>query len=233
MGYGGWISSPWIGYTSLYVAADKNILLDAGEGVYHKISQCGLQLPDAVVLTHNHGDHILGLPTLLLWARQAGRRISVIAPAAAAESVDKLLEAVSMRHLAEHAEMKTLEPGGEVVVGGTRIRSASAKHSVAAVHVRVEYAGKCVVYTGDSAPTAELVELARGCDVLIHEVSANPGYEEIAHSIGHSTTADAVEAARRAGVRALLPIHFYTVPPILPPSAVNIVVPYPCAALEI
>jgi ribonuclease Z len=232
LGYGGWISSPWLGHTSLYVVTDKAILLDAGEGAYARMAQCGLPLPDAVVLSHHHGDHVLGLPTILLFARRAGKRVAVVGLAKALEAARRLLEAVAMPHLAEYMEPVELGPRGEAKLGETLIRLAPAKHSVEAAHVRVEHNGKCVAYSGDTAPTEELVELAKGCDVLAHEVSGNPGQEEPAHAVGHSTTSDAVEAARRAGARALLPIHFYLEPPRVP-AGVDVILPYPCAEISL
>jgi len=74
--------------------------------------------------------------------------------------------------------------------------------------------------------------LARGCDLLIHEASGNPGQEEEAHKVGHSTTADAVNIALKAGVKMLMPIHFYLEPPVVP-QGVTIVIPTPCGKIVV
>jgi len=232
LGLGGWISSPWLGYPAIYVETDRRILLDAGEGTYARLAQCGLALPDVLVLTHAHGDHILGAPTLLLMARRGGGRVKVVATASVLSSLRRILEAVDMPHLQQNMDPVEVPPDGEVEEGGTRIAFAPARHSVEAVHVRVEHGGRCVAYSGDTAPSDSLVELARGCDLLIHEVSGNPGQEEAAHAVGHSATGDAVDIARRAGVRALMPVHYYLNAPLIPPG-VDIYVPYPCASVEL
>lgn len=232
LGYGGWISSPWLGYTSLYVETDVKMVLDAGEGTYARMAQCGLPLPDAVFVSHAHGDHILGVPTLLLMARQRGIKLKVIGLASALSSIEKILDAVSMSHLRQHMEPVPIEARGELRLGSTSLKFAPARHSVEAVHIRIEHGGRCLAYSGDTAPNAELEELARGCDVLAHEVSANPGQEAVANAVGHSTTRDAVELAKRAGVKALLPIHFYLFPPSIPPG-IDVYVPYTCASIEL
>jgi len=232
LGLGGWISSPWLGYPGIYVETDRRLLLDAGEGTYARLSQCGLPLPELLILTHSHGDHILGAPTLLLMARHKGARIKVVAIQSVLESLRRILEAVRMPHLEQHMDPVELAPDGVYEEGGTRIAFAPAKHSVEAVHVRIEHGGKCVAYSGDTAPSEALERLAEGCDLLIHEASGNPGQEEQAHLVGHSTTKDAVELAAKAGVKALMPVHYYLSPPLLPPG-VNAYLPYPCASVEL
>lgn len=233
MGLGGWISSPWAGYPGIYVKTDLNILLDAGEGTYARLAQCGLDMPQAVVLSHAHGDHILGIPTLLLMARQKGLRLKVVATPSVLDSLRKMLEAVHMPHLAQYMEAVALPPDGSTQIGSTRISFAPAIHSVEAVHVRLEHEGRCLAYSGDTAPSPKLVELARNCDLLVHEVSGNPGQEEPAHAVGHSTTKDALELAKAAGVKALLPLHFYISTPLLPPSDVNVYIPHICSSIEL
>lgn len=52
---------------------------------------------------------------------------------------------------------------------------------------------------------------------------------------GHSTTSEAIQIAREAGVKYLMPIHYYVEPPILSNvgNDVGIVIPLPCTPLDI
>jgi len=228
VGYGGWISSPHIGYTSIFVKTDINLLIDAGECTYVRSVQCGLPFPDVIFISHRHGDHILGLPTFMLMARRLGRRFKVVGNREVLEAAKSLAVITGIENALQNVDF--VEAGEEMTIGETLLRFAKSRHPVETLAVRVEHRGRCLVYSSDTAPTDAIVELARGCDLLIHEVSGNPGHEEEAHKVGHSTTEDAVEAAGRAGVRMLMPIHFYVEQPIIPPG-VAIVLPTPCGRL--
>jgi ribonuclease Z len=56
-------------------AGSSHILIDCGEGTQVAIRECGWGLGaiDAILLTHMHGDHVLGLPGLLLTLANAQR----------------------------------------------------------------------------------------------------------------------------------------------------------------
>ncbi|MFB0543963.1 MAG: ribonuclease Z [Candidatus Bathyarchaeia archaeon] len=67
--------------------------------------------------------------------------------------------------------------------------------------------GRRVVYSGDTRPNEELVELAMGADLLIHESTFGDELAEKAFLDGHSTPSQAAEVARRAGVGELILTH--------------------------
>ncbi len=78
--------------------------------------------------------------------------------------------------------------------------------------VKVRHRGTIkIAYTGDTAPTETIIELAKEADILIHEATFSA--EEDPHTIwkqGHSRTIDAAEIAKRANVRTLILTHIST-----------------------
>lgn len=67
--------------------------------------------------------------------------------------------------------------------------------------------GRKIVYTGDSMPHETLVETARGADVLIHDATSDAALEEKANRYGHSSSRQAAEIAKKAGVGLLVLTH--------------------------
>lgn len=67
--------------------------------------------------------------------------------------------------------------------------------------------GRKIVYTGDSMPTAELIALAKGADVLIHDATSDAALEEKANRYGHSSSRQAAEVAKAADVGLLVLTH--------------------------
>jgi len=68
-------------------------------------------------------------------------------------------------------------------------------------------AGRTVVLAGDSAPTASVLEAARGADLLVHEATFCEDERARAEETLHATAAQAAELARDADVRLLALTH--------------------------
>jgi ribonuclease Z len=67
--------------------------------------------------------------------------------------------------------------------------------------------GKTLAIFGDTGPTPAALALARGADVMVHEATLEAAMAQKANSRGHSTSHQAAELARDAGVRRLIITH--------------------------
>ncbi|MEF8879826.1 MAG: ribonuclease Z [Candidatus Thermoplasmatota archaeon] len=67
--------------------------------------------------------------------------------------------------------------------------------------------GRKVVFTGDTKPCENIVKCSENADVLIHESTFHSELQERANDYGHSTAAQAAEAAKKAEVDRLYLTH--------------------------
>ncbi|MDB5739614.1 MAG: elaC [Alphaproteobacteria bacterium] len=117
----------------------------------------------------------------------------------------------------------------EITEGGLVMQNANVKVTAALVDhppVRPAFAyrfdcpDRSIVISGDTRPSPNLVRLAKGADVLVHEVMYLPALERLiagetnaktlrAHLLASHTTAEEVgRVATEAGVKTLVLSHF-------------------------
>lgn len=182
--YHGEVSSAFV-----LLAADRPLLLvDLGGGVTRACRAALGEVPDALLITHNHSDHAAELPVVLAVEAQRGRRLRVIAGPAVTPLLQqhRLAElARTDRALAEFAEfVSAKEPvaaGGGFAIELLRTRHAEPCYGFL-LH---DTAGPVFAYGGDSGYDAALYErLFAAPNVLIDaraEGSAeHAGFDEVA-----------------------------------------------------
>jgi ribonuclease Z len=238
------------------VAGDAMYVVDTGPGSSERLQLDRMPLGAlrGVLLTHFHSDHIGELGELNLQSWAGGGRsepLAVYGPPGVERVVDGFLMAYALDseyRVAHHgaeivpprgAEMLAMtielpEDGSAVTVldeGGLQIRAALVDHApvVPAVAYRFDYAGRSVVVSGDTVASANLARLAKGADLLVHEVlvgevmkiiseaayaNDRPRIGKIATDVidYHTSPGDAVELAKQAQVDTIVFSH--RVPPL-------------------
>lgn len=216
--------SPASGYF-LRGVEGEDLLLDIGPGVLTAMQAAGSIEPSEchILLSHMHADHCLDFPSLLVWRR--------FHPAKAATRTHTLLgPSIAETHLshagADHPDSPDTfrdtfdvlvhQPGSGVFdanawpsteLAGYQVFSARAVHTTEAYLTRIHDAeGKSLVYSGDTAFTPALVELASGADMLLCEAAWGETSEGKPEGM-HMSGVEAGRVAREAGVKTLVLTH--------------------------
>lgn len=184
-------------------------LLDCPAPCPHLLAQHGLlDKVHTVLLTHMHVDHSLGVYDLAwhLGTVLSQRKLRLLLPEGDAQLLHEGFRVLGGRlaeKLASFFDVEEVEDGRDY--GG--VRAVKARHSVPAVGYRVELEGSSVCYTGDTAPSERIIEVFRGCTLLVHDATYPPGEEERAAADGHSTPLQAAQVALQAGAGVLALVH--------------------------
>jgi ribonuclease BN (tRNA processing enzyme) len=166
------------------------VLLDCGATSLSALRRCGLDPGEiaAVFVSHLHGDHFGGIPFLILNGQFAGRTspLAVVGPPGTARRLAELMECMFPGSTGVRrrfgVDVTDLPPGATVTAAGVRAAAYPADHPSGedgpALALRLtlggpvvgDAAGDTVIgYTGDTAWTDVLIDVAAGADLLIAE----------------------------------------------------------------
>ena len=195
--------------------AGFRIRLDCGSGTVHAMARYELDWKrlSHQFISHFHVDHVGELPALLFGFRVGmpeGRAepLRLLGPAGLQGLVDGWSSTYryDFRALPVPVEVQELAPGSAVELApGAVLSVAKAPHTPESLAVRIEADGRSVGYTGDTAPSRDLVKFFAGVDLLIGECS----FLEPGHKTAHLSVRDVGELAEMAGVSHLVATHHY------------------------
>lgn len=182
------------GPSTLVEVGGRMFLFDAGRGATQRMWQ--LRKPfgklDALILTHLHSDHVVGVPDIWLtgWLRGPyGRRdepLTVMGPEgtenlmgnlqeAYAWDVDTRVEDQGMSRTAAGIMATNVGAGIVYEQDGITITAFDNNHGELinpSLGYRIDYDGRSAVISGDTKRVASLTELSRGVDLLVHSIGA-------------------------------------------------------------
>ncbi|UHQ22612.1 MBL fold metallo-hydrolase [Lysobacter sp. 5GHs7-4] len=213
-------------------------VVDCGNGVARQLALAGLSLGAIadVFITHHHSDHNADYGNLLwlAWAADLRHPVDTWGPPPLKRMTRQFLamnDADIRTRIADEgrAPLAPMIRAHELKRGGVVMQDERVKVTAALVEhppvapafaYRFDGPDRSIVFSGDTRPSPALVELARGADVLVHEVMYLPALERLIASEAqaarlrqhlldsHTTTEQVGRLASEAGVKTLVLNHF-------------------------
>jgi ribonuclease Z len=192
---------------------ERTILIDCVNNPILRLRRIGVDFNDLtdLILTHFHPDHVSGVPLLLMnmWLLGRRRPLDIYGLHHTLDRIEDLMGfydwsswpnffPVAFHRLPAEQKILVLENAE------FRAIASPVHHLLPTIGLRIEalQSGKVMAYSCDTEPCQEVVDLAAGADLLIHEASgASPG---------HTSAAQAGRIARDAEAKALYLIHYPT-----------------------
>ena len=220
---------------------DVPYVVDCGDGVARQLVLAGVALPQLrhVFITHHHSDHNADYGNLLLlsWASGLRTRVDTWGPPPLERITRSFFEMsaydIDIRIADEgRVPLRPLVHAHEVAQPGVVLQDERVKVSCALVEhplvtpafaYRFDSADRSIVISGDTARSDNLVRLAQGADVLVHEAMYLPAVDRLVARVpnaatlkkhlldSHTSAEDAGRVATAAGVKTLVLSHL--VPP--------------------
>jgi ribonuclease BN (tRNA processing enzyme) len=223
---------------NLVLAGGRSYVVDCGYGVTRQLIEAGIQAHQVrtILITHHHSDHNLELGPLIYnaWAGGLREPIDVWGPPPLQALIDGFFRSMAYdidiriadegridpRRLVRVHEFEAPGPVFELEnlkVSATKVRHPPITHAYA---YRFDTPGRAIVLSGDTAVSPELVALAKGADVLLHEVMHLGGLDRLLARVpnaatlrehlvaSHTTTEEVGKIAAEAGVKMLVLNHF-------------------------
>ena len=190
------------------------VLFDIGSGIASRLeAYVGAANLDALVVDHMHADHWIDIAPLRYrfpWGEAAPRPLPVYLPPGGREKLDHLALVMSERpgFFEVAYDVHEYTTARRIRVGDVSVFPHPRGHYVPAWSMLIQGpAGERIVYAGDMGPSDELVELARGADLLILEATLETSqFDDLKR--GHLTTEEAIDHIVRAGVPRGVLVHY-------------------------
>jgi len=211
LGTGASLSSAERDNTSLVFETPAGLLLiDCAANPYRKLLRAGLDPSRlfAVFLTHQHPDHVYGLPSLIHHFIMSKRTTSLTLYAnfPSLRTATIVLNAFGLR--APFLRFQKVPEDKNHVLLDTEeftLVTTPVRHVVPTLALKIvsKLNGVSVAYSADTGPCPEMVALAKGVDILIHESSVSRPTR------GHTTASQAAQLAQRCEAKKLVLVHFW------------------------
>lgn len=209
----------------------QSFVIDCGDGVTTQLVRAGRDVTavQKIFLTHLHWDHILGYaplvwggwaagrPTLEVWGPPGTKKMHELLFGTLYKSdVDWISGVGYARSGIDSIRVHEIGEGLVYERDGVTVTATRVRHTVTTYAYRFSYAGKRIVFSGDTAACDELVRCAEAADLLVQDtcaVNSRLYGDERSRKIRdaligfHASPAQAGQMAQAAGVSRLVCTH--------------------------
>jgi ribonuclease BN (tRNA processing enzyme) len=190
---------------------EYHVWVDAGSGTFANLQRhTNFFDLGAVLLSHMHVDHILDLYSLYYALRYSPdspgpKGLEVFAPAGAEAHLAQLVSPNAEDGFGGYFHFRPLRSSDKIKIEPFVFSFIRAVHPIETLSMRVEASGRTLVYTADTGWNDELVEFARGADLLIAEASLQTS-SHVMREV-HMTAEEAGDLAQQSEAGRLVLTH--------------------------
>lgn len=218
------------------VVHNRPYIIDFGPGVVRRaaaafesgVTGLAVHKLDRAFLTHLHSDHTIGYPDLILtpWVLGREQPLEVYGPVGLQAMTEHILAAYTadIRERLDGLEPanrtgytvqpREIESGPVYEDENVRVEAFQVNHgSWPAYGYKFFTPDRVIAISGDTAPAKGLVDVYRGCDLIVHEIYSQAGFERRTpewqkyHSSVHISSVELAEIASQAQPGLLVLYH--------------------------
>ena len=194
-------------------------LIDCGGGTNHQLmkAECPPSQIKHIFFTHMHIDHCVEFPSLVFGAYLTGKKdgFDVYGPQGTKHFTKSIFDDTydfaqpmmkRLRNKDIEINAKEVEQGTFFEDSGVSVEAIPVKHGIPSLAFKFTAGEKSVVFSGDTAPCENIIEISKNADLLIIECSFP---EEVGSKPGHCIPSEVADIALKANVRKLILTHLF------------------------
>ena len=205
----------------LVIVNDEPYLIDCGGGTSHQLMKIGIKPASItnIFLTHIHIDHCVEFPSIVFGSYLTGKQgaFKVYGPNGVKHFADSIFNdtfdfAKSMmkklRGLDICIETQEFSEGIVFSNDDLTVSALPVQHGIETLAFKFNADGKTLVFSGDTAPCDNLVQIAKDADALVIECSFP---ESSGEKKGHCIPSQVANIATSANVKKIILTHLFPV----------------------